>query len=156
IFGMTAMSVSEATEWGVFSKPLALPYKLLGERYSKGYVCYGASLVGRLLKALLDRGVAPMVQVAAQELVVEEDRVVGLLAEEGGKQLYVRAKRGVILASGGFEWNKQLNAQFLGGQLTHPNSPPGNEGDGLKMAMAVGADLGNMSEAWWCPSLVIP
>jgi succinate dehydrogenase/fumarate reductase flavoprotein subunit len=68
----------------------------------------------------------------------------------------IRAKKGVVLASGGFEWNKELSAQFLGGELTHPNSPPGNDGDGLKMAMSVGADLGNMSEAWWCPSVVVP
>ena len=73
-----------------------------------------------------------------------------------GKEILCRAQEGVILASGGFEWNTELAAQFLGGPLTHPNSPPCNEGDGLKMAMAVGADLGNMSEAWWCPSVVIP
>ena len=62
----------------------------------------------------------------------------------------------MVLASGGFEWSRELTAQFLGGVLTHPNSPPTNEGDGLRMAMSVGADLANMSEAWWCPSLVIP
>jgi succinate dehydrogenase/fumarate reductase flavoprotein subunit len=88
--------------------------------------------------------------------VVEDGRVTGVRAEREGKELFVRAKSGVLLASGGFEWNRELVAQFLGGQLTHPNSPPGNDGDGLKMAMSVGADLGNMSEAWWCPSVVVP
>jgi 3-oxosteroid 1-dehydrogenase len=156
IFGMTAMSVTEATDWGVFASPLKLPFKLLAERYSKGFVCYGAALIGRLLKALLDQGVQPLLGVAARELVVEEGRVVGLRAEQGGRDLLVRAKKGVILASGGFEWNSQLVQQFLGGVVTHPNSPPGNDGDGLKMAMSVGADLGNMNEAWWCPSVVIP
>lgn len=156
VFGMTAMSVGEATDWGVFSKPLKLPFKLLGERYSKGFVCYGGALAGRLLKALLDRGVEPMLEHAARELVVDEGRVLGVRVEVGGKELFVRGKRGVVLASGGFEWNKALAAQFLGGVLTHPNSPPTNEGDGLKMAMSVGADLANMSEAWWCPSLDIP
>jgi succinate dehydrogenase/fumarate reductase flavoprotein subunit len=152
IFGMTAMSVTEATDWGVFAKPLALPYKLLGKRYSEGLVCYGGALVGGLLKAALDLGIEPRLGVAARELILEEGRVAGLRTADGE---FV-ARRGVILASGGFEWNRQLVAQFLGGQLTHPNSPPGNEGDGLKMVMAAGADLGNMSEAWWCPSLIIP
>ena len=91
-----------------------------------------------------------------RELVVEEGRVAGVRAEHAGEESFLRARRGVILASGGFEWSKELTAQFLGGVLTHPNSPPTNEGDGLRMAMSVGADLGNMSEAWWCPSLVIP
>jgi succinate dehydrogenase/fumarate reductase flavoprotein subunit len=156
VFGMTAMSVTEATEWGVFSKPLNLPFKLLGERFSKGYVCYGGALVGKLLKALLERKIAPMLETSARELIVEEGRVVGLKATQAGKEILCRARKGVVLASGGFEWNKELAAQFLGGQLTHPNSPPCNEGDGLKMAMSVGADLGNMSEAWWCPSVTIP
>jgi 3-oxosteroid 1-dehydrogenase len=156
IFGMTAMSVTEATDWGVFSNPLKLPFKLLAERYSKGLVCYGAALVGNLLKALLEQGVSPMLGVAARELIVEEGRVIGLYAEKDGRELHIRAKKGVVLASGGFEWNAQLVRQFLGGVVTHPNSPPGNEGDGLKMAMSVGADLGNMNEAWWCPSVVIP
>jgi 3-oxosteroid 1-dehydrogenase len=156
VFGMTAMSVGEATDWGVFSKPSKLPFKLLGERYTKGYVCYGGALAGRLLKALLDRGVEPLLDHPARELVVEEGRVVGVRVEKDGKEVFVRARRGIVLASGGFEWDRGLAAQFLGGVLTHPNSPPINEGDGLRMAMSVGADLANMSEAWWCPSLVIP
>jgi succinate dehydrogenase/fumarate reductase flavoprotein subunit len=156
IFGMTAMSVTEATDWGVFSRPLKLPFKLLGQRLSQGLVCYGGSLVGGLLEALLARNVELQLSTAARELVLQDGRVVGLRAEREGQPLLIHARLGVILASGGFEWNPALVAQFLGGQLTHPNSPPGNEGDGLKMCMAAGADLANMSEAWWCPSVVVP
>jgi succinate dehydrogenase/fumarate reductase flavoprotein subunit len=156
IFGMTVMSVTEATDWGVFSNPLKLPWKQLGKRLSEGLTSSGGALCGGLLKGLLDKGIEPQLGVAARELVVDNGRVVGLRAEKDGRELLIGAKRGVILASGGFEWNKDLCAQFLGGQLTHPNSPPGNDGDGLKMVMALGADLANMSEAWWCPSVVIP
>jgi 3-oxosteroid 1-dehydrogenase len=109
-----------------------------------------------LLAALLERKVEPMLGVRARELLVEDDRVVGLRAEHGGAEVFVRAARGIILATGGFEWSETLAAQFLGGTITHPNSPPANEGDGLRMAMGLGADLGNMSEAWWCPSVVVP
>jgi succinate dehydrogenase/fumarate reductase flavoprotein subunit len=156
VFGMTAMSVTEATDWGVFSKPRALPFKLLGERFSQGLVCYGGALVAGLLKGVLDRGIEPILSTAGKELVVEDGRVIGLRAEQGGKEIFIAAKKGVILASGGFEWSKELTARFLGGVVTHPNSPPQNEGDGLKMAMTLGADLGNMSEAWWCPSVDVP
>jgi len=156
VFGMTAMTVGEATEWGVFSNPAALPFKLLGERYQQGLVCYGGSLVGRMFKALIERNLMPMLSSAGKELIVEEGRVIGIVVEKDGELIRIGARHGVVLASGGFEWNKELNVQFLGGQLTHPNSPPGNDGDGLRMAMSVGADLANMSEAWWCPSVVIP
>jgi 3-oxosteroid 1-dehydrogenase len=156
VFGMTAMSVSEATDWGVFSKPSALPFGLLAKRFKQGLVCYGGALSGGLLKALLDRGIEPMLSTGAEELIVEEDRVVGVRASQGGKEILIGARRGVVLASGGFEWNADLCRRFLGGPLTHPNSPPGNDGDGLKMAMSLGADLGNMAEAWWCPSLMVP
>jgi 3-oxosteroid 1-dehydrogenase len=156
VFGMTAMSVSEATDWGVFSKPSALPFGLLAKRFKQGLVCYGGALVGGLLKAVLDRGIEPLLSTPVKELVVEDDRVVGVRAEKDGKEFLIAARKGVILASGGFEWNQELVRRFLGGPLTHPNSPPGNDGDGLKMAMSLGADLGNMAEAWWCPSLMVP
>ena len=106
VFGMTAMSVTEATDWGVFSKPLKLPFKLLGERYAKGFVCYGGALVGRLLKALLDRGIEPMLEHAARELVVEEGRVVGVRVEQAGKEMLHPARNAASSSRrGGFEWN---------------------------------------------------
>lgn len=156
IFGGTPMTVEEATTWGVFSNPLGLPYRELGKRYKEGMVCYGGSLIGGLLRACLDRKILPQLKVAARELVTEEDRVIGVVAETDGKERRIRARKGVILATGGFEWSADLNRRFLGGILTHPNSPPTNTGDGLTMAMAVGAGLGNMNEAWWCPSVVVP
>jgi hypothetical protein len=156
VFGMTAMSIQEATEWGVFSNPLALPFDLLAKRFKQGLVCYGGALAGGLLEALLDRGIEPVLGAAARELLRDGDRVAGLHVEQDGGERLIEARGGVILASGGFEWNQALCTRFLGGVLTHPNSPPTNDGDGLQMAMAVGAELGNMSEAWWCPSVMIP
>jgi succinate dehydrogenase/fumarate reductase flavoprotein subunit len=60
------------------------------------------------------------------------------------------------LASAGFEWNQSLCAKYLPGVIVGPNSPPYNEGDGLLMAMQVGADLANMNEVWNYPSVNIP
>ncbi|WP_338865714.1 FAD-dependent oxidoreductase [Myxococcus stipitatus] len=156
LHGSAALTVAEAAEWGAFTRPRELPVKLLTERARQGLVCYGAALAGGLLEALVQRGVELLPGVAGRELVADARRVVGLRAERAGRSVRLGARRGVILASGGFEWNKSLAARFLSGPLTHPLSPPANEGDGLMMAMALGADLGNMSEAWWCPALAIP
>ena len=158
IFGGTPMSVTEATEWGVFSDPLALPYRELAKRYTAGMVCYGASLIGNLLAACLDRDILPMLGTGASELVVDDSgRVVGVVAADAdGTETRIGATKGVLLASGGFEWDSELCKRFLGGVVTHPNSPPSMTGDGLHMAMRVGAELGNMAEAWWCPSVDVP
>ncbi len=116
----------------------------------------GQALVGSLLQGCLDKGVDVRTGIRARELIREGQNVVGLLAEQGAQTLRIRAHRGVILATGGFEWNRELVSAFLRGPLDGPASPPTNEGDGLLMAMALGAALGNMSEAWWMPTIPIP
>ena len=73
-----------------------------------------------------------------------------------GKDIRVRARRGVVLATGGFEWDAKLVEAYLRGPMRGPVSPPNNTGDGLRMAMAHGADLANMGEAWWVPIVQLP
>jgi succinate dehydrogenase/fumarate reductase flavoprotein subunit len=122
----------------------------------KGLVAQGNALIGSLLKACLDRNVTFLLETRALELIRENRRVIGLAAKRGGKDYLVKARGGVILACGGFEWNERLTTSLLAGTITHPHSPPFNEGDGLIMAAELGADLANTSEAWWYPALVVP
>ena len=116
---------------------------------------FGQALVGRLLKACLDRGIEPLLGRKAHRLLIENGRVVGAEFDRGGHRETVMAGRGVILSTGGFEWNETLKKSFLRGPLDAPASPPGNQGDGLKMAMSAGAGLGNMTSAWWAPTLSV-
>ncbi|MCC6381056.1 MAG: FAD-dependent oxidoreductase [Dehalococcoidia bacterium] len=111
----------------------------------------GQALVGSLLKGVLDRGIEIRLETRARSLVQAGGRVVGVAAEHAGETLAVRAAKGVIIGTGGFEWNRALVQTFLSGPMTAPASPPDNEGDGLLMAMEVGAALGNMTNAWWMP-----
>jgi succinate dehydrogenase/fumarate reductase flavoprotein subunit len=62
----------------------------------------------------------------------------------------------VVLATGGFERDPDLARAFLRGPMLAPVGAPTARGDGLRMAMAAGADLGLMSEAWWCPAATLP
>lgn len=116
----------------------------------------GQALAGRLLRACLDRGIEPRTSCAGQSLVIEEGAVVGLMVYTPDGPLQVRATKGVILASGGFEWNEQLRRAFLRGPMSHPVSIETNTGDGLLMAMKAGAMLSNMREAWWIPVGEVP
>lgn len=115
----------------------------------------GLALVGRLLRGCLDRRIEPRTGCRATQLLMENGAVTGVRIEGRDGPFEVRA-RNVILATGGFEWNPDLIRAFIRGPLTHPVSIQTNTGDGLKMAMRVGAMLGNMREAWWMPVIEVP
>ena len=116
----------------------------------------GRALVGALLKGCLDRGIEPVLNASAQELIVTDGRVSGVRFDGPDGPYEVLATHAVILATGGFEWNPDLVRDFLRGPMTRPATVPTNTGDGLKMAMRVGARLGNMREAWWVPVCELP
>ncbi len=133
-----------------------IPMDLVLERMDKGLVGRGNALIAGLLKGCIDRGVTVLLETRALELITEAGRVIGVRAEKEGEDYRVKANGGVILGCGGFEWNETLKNKYLQGVITHPHSPPYNEGDGITMAAEVGADLTNMHEAWWMPALAVP
>ena len=86
---------------------------------------------------------------------MEDGEVAGVVFETPEGRKAVRAPN-VVIATGGFEHNPELKRAFLRGPCTHTVAVDTNEGDGLKMAMRVGAMLGNMREAWWMPMIELP
>ena len=92
----------------------------------------------------------------ALELITENDEVLGVWVEINGKKVAVKARRGVVLATGGFEFDDKMLANHTMGQKFHRLGHPGNTGDGVRMAQAAGADLWHMN-ALSCPlGLVVP
>ncbi|MEO3854223.1 FAD-dependent oxidoreductase [Acrocarpospora sp. B8E8] len=129
-------------------------WALIADRVSRGIVGMGAALVGALLHGCLKLGVRVHVSSPARELFLGPDgNISGIDVDLDGQRTRIDVRRGVVLASGGFEWDQELVTQFLGKPMDSPASPPANTGDGLRMAMGVGAALGNMSEAWWTPTI---
>lgn len=154
-----SLTLQEAFQtYQAFYRPWDVPQDLLVERMEKGIVTLGQALVVGLLRGVLDRGISIRLNARAQDLLVRNGRVASLrLRGDGvGEGEEIQARRAIILASGGFEWSEAFKAKFLTGTVTAPNSPPFNEGDGLKMAMSVGSDLANMGEVWNYPSIFIP
>lgn len=129
----------------------AIPAELIAEREANDLRGCGQALIGRLLKACLDRGIELRTGHRAVGLDVVDGRVSGVRFETADGPVEVSATGGVILATGGFEWNPDLIRSFIRGPLERPVSIATNTGDGLTMAMRVGASLGNMQEAWWVP-----
>jgi succinate dehydrogenase/fumarate reductase flavoprotein subunit len=154
---MAAVTCEEL--WGEYKvniNPANLPIKLILDRMDKGQVVQGNALIGGLLKASLDHGITILLETRAMSLVKENGRVVGVRAQKDGGDYSVRAEGGVVLACGGFEWSEVLKKKYLPSVITHPNTPPFNEGDGAVMAAELGADLALMHEVWWMPSTSVP
>jgi len=127
-------------------------WRLLG----KQRVSMGGSLIGQLLKILLDRSVPVWLETPLVSLITDGDAVVGVIAEKGGKNIRIRATHGVILAAGGFEHNDAMRQQYQ----QHPISTEwtsgasGNKGGGIQAGIAVGAAVEMMDDAWWMPTLL--
>jgi 3-oxosteroid 1-dehydrogenase len=116
----------------------------------------GRALLGALLKGCLQHNVTITLETRATRLLQDDARITGVEFETPAGTRQVTATRGVVLATGGFEWDADLVRDFLRGPMRHPPGVPWNTGDGLRMAMRVGVQLGVMREAWWVPVAVIP
>ncbi|MBY4039203.1 FAD-binding protein [Rhodococcus fascians] len=125
----------------------------LSRALGKDLFTNGMSLVGQMTKILVDRGVPIRLDTAVEELIVEEGRVVGVRVRHKGETTEVRGSRGVLLAAGGFEHNTEFRSKVTA--ETQPNDGrwsignPGNTGEVLQAAIAVGAHTEYMDEAVW-------
>lgn len=126
------------------------------DRLAKGLVGGGEALMAGLIKQALVKGVEFRRNVRAHRLVIDNGIVVGLEYESAAQTHRIGARRAVILASGGFEWNEGLVKDHVAGPIEAPLSPPSCEGDGLVMAMEAQAAIANTKEAAWMPAISIP
>lgn len=133
-----------------------VPPEELQRRMANNERGFGQAMVGRLLKACLARGIEPMLNVETRTLVREGGRITGIEGVRAGEPINIEARGGVIITTGGFEWDEDKRQTFLRGPMDAPASPPTAGGDGLALAMQSGAKLGNMTQAWWAPTLVVP
>jgi 3-oxosteroid 1-dehydrogenase len=116
----------------------------------------GSGLVAGLLKGVLDRGIEVRMSTTADSLVGESRSVSGMVVVAAdGSRRWIEARRGIVLATGGFEWNRDLVDAFIGYEL-FPISPQTNTGDGLTMGMEAGALLGNMHSYWGSGAMIDP
>lgn len=157
--------------------PTQLPLDQIGERIDlvrppvdrdragKGHhlgqpLAQGRALIGRLLLALDATGrVEIHTGVAVDELVVEGDRVVGIVGQcTDGTTSRLAGRRGVLLAAGGFERNNDERARHgVPGNADWTMAPSGtNTGEPIAAAVAVGAATDLMDQGWFCPGIAHP
>ncbi len=107
----------------------------------------GNALVVGLLKGCLDHGCELWTDARALRLIRQNGRIAGVELERGGKSLQLGTRKGVVLASGGFEWDLRMMAEYFPGPVEWTGSPDTNTGDGHRMAVEVGAKLDRMDQA---------
>jgi 3-oxosteroid 1-dehydrogenase len=115
----------------------------------------GAALIGQMLAIAGERGIPVWTECPVTDLLVEDGRVVGVHATRGGRSIVVRARRGVLLSAGGFAHNAEMRRRYAPDRRQQPRwsiANPGDTGDALQAAMALGARTDLMDEAWWLPT----
>ena len=118
----------------------------------------GNALVARLRYSLVKRGVPLWLNAAVESLVEEEGRITGVVVHRDGKVKRIRARYGVLLASGGFEKNQAMREKYQ----PHPISVKwaagnhANTGKGIQLGQEAGGQLDLMDEAWWTPATLVP
>jgi 3-oxosteroid 1-dehydrogenase len=127
-------------------------------RYARGTrLVMGNALVARLFYSLRQRNVPIVYDAGLVELVRGKDRVEGAVVDIGPQRLTIRAKRGVVLATGGFAPNDKLRAEYMSDlPVAHSNAFAGASGDGFTAARSAGAavDDKHVSPAFYFPSSV--
>lgn len=125
---------------------------------SPDLVVGGRALIGRFLQAIAAYDSAVLLRgTALNELISEEGRVVGAVVLQDGERKQIRASRGVILAAGGFEQNDDMRQQYgVPGAAKHSMGPVTNTGAAHLSAIALGASVDLMEQAWWSPGIVQP
>ena len=130
---------------------------IAGLRGRRMYAMGNALVIG-LRKGLLDAGVPVEYGADLVGLLIEDGRVTGVRVRRGDVEEVVRARRGVILGSGGFEKNAELRAKYLP-QPTDPEwstASANNTGAGIESGIAAGAAVDLMDDAWWGPTIPLP
>ena len=110
---------------------------------------HGAELFAALSDALSRRSTAAIRWRHAGRRLLKDSagRVVGVEVDTPEGVRRIRARSGVILTTGGFEFDEDLKRQYLKAAPMHFAGNPANTGDGLRMALAAGADLWHMNGA---------
>jgi succinate dehydrogenase/fumarate reductase flavoprotein subunit len=110
----------------------------------------GGALWSILSQQVEDRNIPVYISTPAKCLVTgQSGEVAGVVALHRGKEIKVAAKRAVILACGGYQNDVSMHLNYLGQSYLYLGNP-GNNGDGVRMAADVGADLWHMNAVAGC------
>jgi 3-oxosteroid 1-dehydrogenase len=118
----------------------------------------GNAVQGRMLQAALKAGIPIRLSTELVGLDVEDGKVVGVRVRDAQGERHIGARRGVLLNAGGFSRNLAMRQKYQPkpASVDWTQVNPGDTGEPMQMAMALGADVDCMEEAWWTPGSLLP
>ncbi|MFG1229967.1 FAD-binding protein [Xanthobacter wiegelii] len=119
----------------------------------------GQALIAALLDVARRRNVTIWTESPLTGLITAEGRVTGIVVERSGQACRIGARRGVLIAAGGFEWNQEMRDAYLPKptQAQWSATPAGgNTGDGIRAGAKAGGALRMMEQSWGCPTIIVP
>lgn len=152
------VSLREIQEWGGYAAVGAWDHDLMARRRERNVTAFGSATTGYLLAAALRAGVDVVTGVRLVGLVADGPRgvVSAVTVESQGAVERVATKRGVVLATGGYDHSARLQAMLdphpVVPSLTHRNV----DGSGVVMAMALGAGFCNLGGQLLSPVCKMP
>ena len=121
-------------------------------------LAFGAASVTRLFASIKKRNIPIWRSAELKEFILRDNKVIGAVIQKDGRLIKVQARRGVIVASGGFGQNQEMREKYLP-KPTNSDwgcEPKTNTGDPIKAAEAIGAQLKFMDKAWWVTTVKAP
>ncbi|MCV6983099.1 3-ketosteroid-delta-1-dehydrogenase [Mycolicibacterium pulveris] len=124
---------------------------LLGRRYTAG----GQALAAGLFAGVLRAGIPVWTESVLRRLTTENGRVTGAVIDHDGREVAVTARRGVVLAAGGFDHSMEMRWKFQSEALGEHMSlgAETNTGDAIRCAQELGGAIDLMDQAWWFPAV---
>ncbi|MEV3964356.1 3-ketosteroid-delta-1-dehydrogenase [Nocardia sp. NPDC050193] len=118
------------------------------------YLAGGQALAAGLYAGVLRAGIPVWTETSLVRLIQDGDQVTGAVLRQGGKEVTVTARRGVLLAAGGFDHDMAARHKFQSPKLEDGASlgSEGNTGDAIVAAQELGAGIALMDQAWWFPA----
>jgi 3-oxosteroid 1-dehydrogenase len=132
----------ELFEWGSLSCVMQWDFAVMGKRMSKDVRGFGPGMMAYFVKAaVIDRDIQAWTNSPATGLITDGGRVVGVLAQKDNATLRIRARRGVLLGVGGYDWHPDFPKYYEGLPEWFSMCQPNVEGDNLILGSDVGAAL---------------
>jgi len=142
-YGMTHADIFGA---GGTANMMKWDFAKMGERLSNDERCLGPGLAAYFVKGALDRGIPLWTGAAAEELICDGERVVGVRVSRGGKDVFIKASKGVVVAVSSYErrqdYNKTLGTQLDLGSMVFSAI----DGSNFRLAGPLGARIAKVPD----------